>query len=338
MKISSYQQENYINNINNQQVIGCLLFGPEKSLIDFFARKIAGKIVQDINDQFLVANINEEVVNNNSAIINDEFYSFSMLGGRKLIIIDGSNSEISNSIKSILSDEKINCQDSNFILIKAGDLSNTNSLRKICEASKIFAAIGCYEETDFTAKKFIADQLKNKKINFSQDIIEVIFEKTGRARDVINLEIEKIDLYLAEKRNIDIDLLQEIIANQSQISVNIFINNFVEKNYGAALNVARKLFENDFNAITLIRYLLNYLQKLYDAKIDIEQNKINIDEAIKRQGIFFKLINDFKKHLNQKNLQEINRQIYLLQNSEILIKKGSQNQELIFCNFLLNYT
>lgn len=338
MKISSYQQESYINNIENQKIIGCLLFGPEKSLIDFYGKKIFNKIIKGNPDPFLVTNINQEAINNNPSLISDEFFSISMMGGRKLIIIDANDNEVTKSLDSIISEINDKIDDTNFILIKAGDLNKTNALRKLCENSKIIAAIGCYEESDFTAKKYISDCLKAKKINFNNDIVEIIFEKTGRVRDLIAFEIGKIDLYLDKERNLSIGDANKILSNQSQISVDEFINNFVEEKYDKATVIAKKLFENNYNSITLIRYLQNYLQKLEDAKTEIEKNNIDVNAAIKKQFIFFKQEPAFKKHLQQKTLKSIKQQIFQLQDSEIHIKKGLKTNEFIFYNFLLNST
>lgn len=84
MKIPPFQIENYIQKIAAEKIAGCLLFGPEAALVNYRFNLIAKKIAPDLSDPFLVTNISKEKLVEDKAILGDEFFSYSMLGGRKI--------------------------------------------------------------------------------------------------------------------------------------------------------------------------------------------------------------------------------------------------------------
>ncbi len=334
MKIANYQIESYIKNIDKQKIAGCLIFGPELSLVEFYSKEVAKKIVSDISDPFLVANISKDNLIKNSSIIADEFFSFSMLGGRKLIWINDSSANVTESIKSLILDNNFAQKSDNFILIQAGDLEKSNNLRKICETNVNFASLSCYEENEVSIKKFIAEELKTKKIKFDTNILELLYEKLDKKRDIIRLEIAKIDLFLDDDKNLTLEDAETLTVNQSELSINELVNNFANSKFGKSLIQARKLINEDTNPITIIRFLTNYFTKLYNAKNDVEKCNLDYETATKKQKLFFKIEAEFKKQIQNMSLNQIMSILKSLQISELEIKQGKENADFIFYKFL----
>jgi len=334
MKIPSYKIDEYIKNIDKQKISGCLVFGPESSLIDFYSKQIALKIVPNISDPFLVANISKENMGENSTIILDEFFSLPMLGGRKIIWVNDSGVGVTHAIKSLINNDNFSNKSDNFILIQGRDLEKSNSLRKIFETNPNFAAIACFEEGDALIKKFIGDLLRQNNIKFSNDIIDFIFEKIGKKRDLIKNEIKKIVLFLGDEKELNLEKLEHLIVSQSESSANDFVQNFANKKYGTALFQAQKLINEGFSSIALIRFLTNYFSKLYSAKSDIENCNIDFESAVKKQRLFFKIEADFKRQLNNSSINNISYILSALQNLELSVKQGGLSGEFIFYKFL----
>jgi DNA polymerase-3 subunit delta len=341
MKISTYQIENYIKNIASQKIAGCLIFGQDQSLIDHYWQKISRKIVDDINDPFLVVNINKDKIKDNPSIIVDEYYSIAMMGGRKLIIIDASISEVAQSLKIIFDDNDCVEKTNNFLLIIASDLEKFNKLRKISEASKSFAAIACYQESQQNVAKYTAEKLNNISLPFNPEIVELIYNKANGNRNLIDLEVKKLDLYFHNndsKEDVSRELISNIITDQSSASIDEFVQKFCQKDYITHIKTFKELIANHHNNIMIIRFLINYLTKLYNAKIAIKIKKEKIDQVIKEQKIFFKQEPLFKKSLFELRFNDITKRIYLLQDCEVKSKQGNIYQDLVFYNFLLNFS
>ncbi len=161
-----------------------------------------------------------------------------------------------------------------------------------------------------------------------------LFDKLGKNRQIIASEIKKIAIYL-DGADLDISLANRAIGLEVEISTDEFIDNFISKKYRQANAQAQYLLKHGFEAITLIRFLSNYLQKLYNAKIAIESNKSSFDDAVRAQKLFFKTEIQFRKHLKDATLPALVSWLLILQNTEIKIKTTSTiSSKLLFLIFL----
>jgi len=334
MKIATYQIENYIRNITSAKIAGALIFGPEESVISYNIKTIAQKITPNLTDPFLVVNLSKDRFASDSSCLADEFYSISMLGGRKLIMLQNPDASAIAALKSLLADKELVDKSENFILIQAGDLDKGSPLRKAAEEYNNFAAIACYEDDERAIKKFIESELRKNEVEPQLECIQHLFDKLGKNRQIITNEIRKIAIYL-DGADIEPALIDRAIDSQASISSNEFINNFVVKNYAIADEQAQYLLRNGFDVITLIRFLSNYLQKLYHAKIATDITGVDFDSAIKAQKLFFKVEAEFRKNLKAITLDQLKSWLQGLQDLEVKIKTTSTiATKLLFAIFL----
>lgn len=337
MKIPPFQIENYIQKIAGEKIAGCLLYGPEVSLTNYRFNIIAKKIVADLSDPFLVVNLGKERLAEDKGSLLDEFFSMSMLGGRKLILIKDLDVACAAALKLLVEDQDFYKKSENFILIAAQDLDKSSALRKICEDSPHFATIASYEDNDAVMKKFIADELVKRKIKFTAQVSEMIIEKFGRDRGLILIEIEKIITFLGEENNLTPEIVEKLTASEAEISTNEFVNNFAAQKFDAALLAAEKLFKNGFDAIALLRFLSNYLQKLYQARLEIDSGISDFEIAVKNQRLFFKTEIEFRKHLKNLSQKILIKNLQDLELLEIKIKSGVMPPKLIFTDFVASF-
>ncbi len=337
MKIANAQIDSYIQRIAQEKIAGCLVFGPESSVVNFRFNLIAKKISPDLADPFLVTHISKERLSEDKAILADEFYSFPMLGGRKLIIIKDSDTSCSPALKMIFEDKEYHKKSENFILIQAGDLDKSTSLRKLCEENSHFAAIACYEDDERTIKKLIVDELVKKQVKSSPQVVEFLYEKLGKNRQIINLEIEKIALFLGDKKELTLDDANKINGSEGEESVDNFVINFVSGKFDIASNLAERLVNQGVEPILIIRFLSNYLQKLYQAKCEMEFSGLDFESAVKNQRLFFKTEIEFKKHLKTVSLNFLTQNLQRIFEIEAKIKTSSISPRLVFIDFVQNF-
>lgn len=334
MKITSSQIENYLNRIDNEKIAGCLVYGPEAVVVRARVEIIAKKIVKDLSDGFLVSNLSEDKLEADNALLADEFFSLPMFGGRKLIIIKDASTYSAQALKALVANKDFAKKSDNFILIQADDLAKTSLLRKIAEDNPSLASIACYEDSEQVIRQFIVDNLKQKNLKFNLKIVDLFLEKFGKNRQLIALEIEKISQYFATQSNIEPDALAQILVDQSEISVNQFISSFADQNFSLALKQANKLLNGDFEAIGLIRILSIYFQKLYHAKIALEQGGVDFETIVRQQNLFFKAQDDFRRHLKKLSLKFLIKILHDLEENEIKVKTSRMSPRLIIPNYI----
>lgn len=335
MKIPNSQINSYIQKISSEPIIGCLVYGPDASVVKYRFDFIAKKICSDLSDPFLVTEISKERLCEDKSILGDEFFSNSMMGGRKLIIIKNLDSTAISALKNLLEDKNINNnEDNNFILIQAKELDNKSALRKLAETNPNLASIPCYEDNDQTSRKFIENELAKNQIKFNQQTLNFLLEKLPKNRQIISLEINKIVTFLGEEKQLTTSIAENTIIQQTDSTTDNFIMNFTAKKFDIAFLQLEKLFQNKVEPIMLIRFLSNYLQKIYHAKIALETKMLDFESAVKSQKLFFKTEIEFRKHLKSLTLPMITKILLDLENLEIKIKSGFASPRTL----LLNYT
>lgn len=334
MKIANAQIDSYIQRISQEKIAGCLIYGPETSVVNYRFDLIAKKISPDLADPFLVSNLSKERLVEDKGILADEFFSLSMLGGRKLILVKDVDIACVAALKILFEDSDFAKKSENFILIQAGDLDKGSALRKICEDNAHFAAIACYEDDERVIRKFISDELVKRQIKSSSQAIDVLLDKFGKNRQIILSELEKITLYLSDSEELTLDVIAKITGLEAEVSVNEFIASFAAKNFDLALEQVEKLFKDGFEPIALIRFTSNYLQKLYQAKCDIEFAGLDFEGAVKAQKLFFKTEIEFRKNLKTLSLDFLLKNLQQLVEVEMKIKTTSLSPKLLFVRFV----
>ncbi|MFM7621208.1 MAG: DNA polymerase III subunit delta [Alphaproteobacteria bacterium] len=334
MKITSSQIENYLLRIANEKIAGCLVYGPEAIVVRARVEIIAKKIVKDLSDGFLVSNLSEEKLEIDNALLADEFYSMAMFGGRKLIIIKDASTYTAQALKALVANKDYAKKSDNFILIQADDLSKTSALRKIAEDNPSLASIACYEDSEQVIRQFIIDNLKQKNLKFNLKIVDLFLEKFGKNRQLIALEIEKISQYFASENNLESEALAQMLVDQSEISINQFVSSFADQNFSMALKHANKLLSGDFEAIGLIRILSIYIQKLYHAKLALEQGGVDFETIIRQQNLFFKAQDDFRRHLKKLSLNFLIKILGDLEENEIKVKTSKMSPKLVITSYI----
>lgn len=336
MKIATSQIDSYIQRIAQEKIAGCLVFGPEISAVNFRFDLIAKKIAPDLSDPFLVSHLSKERLSEDKGILADEFFSLSMLGGRKLIVVKDSDAACGAALKLLFEDREFAKKSENFILVQGGDLDKSSALRKLCEENPYFSAIACYEDDERVIKKFIADELAKRQIKSSSQSVEMLYGKFGKNRQIILAELEKIALFLGDKKDLSGDEISKISGLEADISINEFIASFAAQKFDLALIQAEKLMNEGFEPIAMIRFLANYLQKVYQAKCDIEFSSLDFEEAVKNQRLFFKTEIEFRKNLKALSLSFLTENLHTLFELEAKIKSSSISPKLLFIAFVQN--
>lgn len=336
MKIPNFKIQQFITDVANENIFGCLLYGPEESVANYRFNVIAKRIVADLADPFSVVSISKERLKENKSVLFDEFYSISMFGGRRLISIKDSDNSIAESLDEISKNLSNSAKENNFILIQASELTPASSLRKFAENNSHFASIACYEDDEKTIKTFIEAILKKSQIAFDSDVIMSLMNKFGKNRQIILSEIEKIVTFLGSDKRLTLDIVDKLIKVESEISADEFVIYYASQNYEKALKTCERLFQDNFEPVVLTRFLINYFQKLYDAKVAIVKNDVDFDVAIKDQRLFFKAEVPFRAHLNSLSLEFISGSLVKFSRLELNIKQGNLPAKLEFISFVSN--
>ena len=267
----------------------------------------------------------------------DDFFNSvltkSFFDNEKLIII----SRVTDKIKVIIEEliEK-NPKDIQFIL-NSKNLEKKSTLRKFFEKEKSIICIPFYEDNNQTLNSIISQFFRNKKMPISQQLINIIIERSRGDRKNLNNELSKIEGFLLNKKKINLKEIINLTNLADNYSASELIDHSLAKNTRKTVSILNENNYSDEDNIIIIRTLLSRLKRL--VKIyELVDKKNTIDQAISsfKPPIFWKDKPLVTQQLKSWNKNELKNLIYEGSEIELLIKKNSSLAKNILSDFIIN--
>ena len=130
----------------------------------------------------------------------------SFFDNEKLIIIN----RTTDKIKSIMEELIEKKPDDINIILNSKNLEKKSSLRKLFEKEKSVICVPFYEDNNQSLNSIISLFFRNKKIPISQQLINVLIERSRGDRKNLNNELEKIKNFSKNKKKINLDEIMRL--------------------------------------------------------------------------------------------------------------------------------
>ena len=156
----------------------------------------------------------------------DEITSRSFFDNKKIILINNVTNKLLNIIEQIL-EKKI--FDITFIL-NAGLLDKKSKIRNLFETNKSLICIPFYEDKMITLENLIKQFFISNKVKVSQEIINLIINKSSGNRKILQNELKKIEPYLINKSDIKLDELKILLNSNEELNISDLVNYCLLKN------------------------------------------------------------------------------------------------------------
>ena len=168
----------------------------------------------------------EKEILDNKNIFFESIFTKSFFDNEKLIIINRATDKIKEVIESII--EK-NPQDIQFIL-NSKNLEKKSTLRKFFEKEKTIICSPFYEDNNQTLNSIISQFFRNKKIPISQQVINILIERSRGDRKNLNNELAKIENFWTNKKNINVEEVIKLTNLADNYSASELIDHSLAKN------------------------------------------------------------------------------------------------------------
>jgi len=263
----------------------------------------------------------------------DNILTKSFFDNEKLIIINRATDKIKEIIENLI--EK-NPSDVQFIL-NSKNLEKKSTLRKFFEKEKSIICAPFYEDNNQTLNSIISQFFRNKKIPVSQQLINILVERSRGDRKNLNNELNKIESFYLNKKNITLQQIIKLTNLADNYSASELIDHSLAKNTRKTITILNENNYSDEDNIIIIRTLLTKLKRLVKIYESVDE-KNNIDQAISsfKPPIFWKdkpLITQQMRSWKKDKLENL---IYKSNEIEFLIKKNSNLGKNILADFIIN--
>ena len=304
-----------------------LLYGNNRGLIEETIENLKKTINKNIY-HYEESEIINNLENFYESILNKTFFD-----NQKLIIIKRVSDKFYKIIEEIISK---NVEDISIILT-SDNLDKRSKLRSFYEKNSNTICIPFYEDNVQTLAIIANNFIKEKKINLSQQNLNLIIDRARGNRLNLKNELEKIELLAKTQKIIDINHILKLSNLSENYDFSELIDSSLLKNKKKLIKI---LNENNFapeDCIIILRILLSKLKRLLKIKSLYKTNK-NVDGIINqyKPPIFWKEKEIIKQQINIWSYEEIKNLIIETNNIEYLIKKNPQSAVISITNFVLD--
>ena len=285
------------------------------------------------NYQNRIHRYEEKEILDNINIFFNSILTKSFFENEKLIIINRATDKIKTIIEELIEKNPEDIQ----IILNSKNLEKKSTLRKLFEKEKSIVCIPFYEDNNQTLNSIISLFFRNKKIPISQQLINVLVERSRGDRKNLNNELEKIENFSLNKKNLNIQEIIKLTNLADNYSASELVDHSLAKNTRKTVTILGENNYSDEDNIIIIRTLLAKLKRL--VKIyELIDEKNNIEQAISacKPPIFWKdkpLVIQQIRSWKKDGLEQL---IYKTNEIELLVKKNSVLAKNILADFIIN--
>ncbi len=274
-----------------------------------------------------------DLINNKDEFISN-ILNKSLFEDKKNIIISRATEKIMNIVLDVFEKDLKEIK----IIIKTQNLEKKSKLRNFFEKEKKLICIPVYEDDSRTMIPIVQNFLRKNDIKISQEIKNMLIERSKGDRKNLNNELSKIKYLSISKKKIEFEDIQKLTNLAENYSVFELSDNYLAKNSKKVSNILNENNYTSDDCILILRTILNKSKRLLKIKNELNKTK-NIDEVMSsfKPPIFWKEKDIVKKQAQSWSTKEVKNIIYKINDLEIMIKKNSINSINFVSDFVNNY-
>ena len=327
MKIKAYELKNLVE---KKKYAGYLIYGQNKGL----AREKSQTIINFYKDDKteIIKFENDELISEQGKLTN-EFNTFSLTAEKKILHILNTKDNLTEIITNTITGH----DSKNLIVFETSELTPRSKLRKFFEKEKHLGILACYFDTERDVQELIETTFKKENMPINRDIVLLITKHLGNERHIIKSELEKIILYLKDKKEFKAEDILKCLSQNEDYGFDDLNYSISNGNVVKLDKIINQLYLEGINPIALLRSVSKHFQKILfvNQKIDLG---MNLSESLSqlKPPIFFLYANQFKEQVKKWKTTLCYKAIERILETEELCKMNSKIAKIICWRTLRN--
>ena len=236
-KLKSYNSLLYLIYGNNDGI-------KEYIINEYFLKEFKGEILK--YDETEILNNKDEFISN--------LLNRSLFEDNKIIIISRSTEKLFDTINNILEKNPSGVK----IIIKTQNLEKKSKIRILFEKEKKLICIPVYEDNSHTLTSIIYNFLRENQIKLSQEIINILIERSKGDRINLMNELSKIKSLSFSKKKIEVSDIEKLSNLAENYSVFELSDNYLAKNSKKVTAPERTII--DFKILYLSLFFYRFIR------------------------------------------------------------------------------
>ena len=270
-----------------------------------------------------------EIIDNEENFYNS-VYSGSLFSNNKIITVNDGTEKITKYIKDIADRHPEKVQ----LIIFAGILEKKSKLRNFFETNSKTLCIPCYLDNENDLRIIAKTELKKNNILLSNELVNLLIEKSNNDRNNLKNEIEKIKSFSLSQKKLDPQEIKSLISFSGEYKSEKFVNECLSGNISQYKKILPEFYINTVDQIFFLRILNYKIRRLLNMK-KIEHDYSSLDSLLNatKPPIFWKEKPTVKKQLTIWCIKDLKIIVNEINDTELLCKKNPQISKIIFFNF-----
>ena len=302
-----------------------LIYGDNEGL----KNEIINILKQNFNGT--VENLDEIEIIKNLELFYEKLFNQSLFDKEKIIIINRCSEKIYETIDNIIEKSISNIK----IILNANILDKKSKLRSLFEKDKKLVIIPTYKDTSLTLVEIAKKFFYNYKISISQETINLLVNRCNGDRGYLNMELDKIFVYVKDKKNINLEEIYKLTNLAENFSINELVDTSLSKNSQKTSEIINESNYKSEDGILILRTLLQKAKRLLNL-YEVQNGNVSFDSLINdyKPQIFWKDKPIVRKQLENWSKSKIKDLIVNINKTEIFLKKNSSIGLMLVFNFI----
>ncbi|MDR0956910.1 MAG: DNA polymerase III subunit delta [Endomicrobium sp.] len=307
-----------------------LFAGEESYLID--------KCLDKTGNLFVSSNFNKEVFYASESSFEDilsALQTIPFLSDKKIVIVKGVNKmkaidaeRFSNYLMNNNTDVTTNTSCLVFLYndnYKKETVLKRKEFINKCISLKNCICVDCRRRYESEIKEFIINEFSQKGKTISYDIVLRIIEENGTDLFNITNEIEKISLFVGERKNVMQNDLEKISGYTKDANVYALSSSIESKDLKKSMFVLEKLLREGEGLTVILSVIASTVRKMLNAKSMIEEQNLSISKTALTLKIHNFYVKTFFENLQKHNTNILKESLKKILKVDIAIKTGEND-------------
>lgn len=328
MKLTARDSDAFLK-APDKKSLAVLLYGPDGGLVRERSRQIASIILGPKPDPLNKIELTAEQLKTDTALLHDELCALSLMGGQRLVIVQGATDKLTSAINDALS----GVPPTAYLIAEAEELSASSSLRGLFERHEKLASLPCYRDEGRALDDVIRSSLQGYGLTITPDALRYLVANLGNDRGVTLSELQKISIYMGTEKEVTLPVVLALTDyNASETTEDICHLTACGELAPAQILLARMLGEG-VQPVAIVRALLRHFQRLDITRAHVD-NGMPADQAVAslRPAVFFKYVPKMKRALILWRSRTLKTVLNLLLRTEKELKSSAAPAPLIIAH------
>tara|TARA_Y100000816_G_scaffold263303_1_gene221590 strand:- start:300 stop:1286 length:987 start_codon:yes stop_codon:yes gene_type:complete len=295
--------------------------GLKNEIIEFLKKNLKGIIENQDEAQIII----------NKELFYEKILNQSLFEKKKIIIINRCSDKIYEIIENIIEKKNSDIK----IILNANILEKKSKLRNLFEKNKELIIVPTYKDNLITLADIAKRFFSNYKISISQETINLLTSRCNGDRSHLKSELDKILIYMNDKRNISLEEIYKLTNLAENFSINELVDSSLSKNTRKTSEIINESNYKPEDVILILRTFLQKAKRLH-----------NLYEKQNKNSSFDSLINNYKPPIFWKDKPIVKRQlenwsksrtedlIIKINKTEAFLKRNSSISLMLVFNFI----